>query len=236
MSRPRLAGARSALSIALLASGAAVLSGCGASASPATTSGGMHATAAGSSTTAATGYVLTTPSSISGWKLTAPSSSTTQKLQQGLSQAEQAVGGLSGTPVTGLYDDATDQTWVVFVGLEGSFKPAQLAKAAETAPVSTTDALGDRLTTSWVTNVATGPHGGEVACQQTVEIQAGLSTYAATGLAAEGTACFWMTSSTFGVVSMQPQANRNDWDFGWNGQQMDGYMVKVRTAVEQSAS
>ena len=229
MSRPRTMRARGALSMTLLATGAAALSGCSGAAST------TASTAAATATTAsATGYVLSAPSSIDGWKLTTPTSSTQQKMQQGLSQAEQAAGGVSGTPVTGLYDDTADQMWVVFVGLNGSgFDPSRLATAAEAEPVSTVDGIGDRTTTSWVTGVSGGPHGGQTDCQQTLEVQAGLSTYSASGLATTGSACYWMTATTFGVVTLYPQANRNDWDFGYTGQQMDGFMLKVRAAVEQ---
>ena len=244
MSRTRIPRARGALSLALLAAGAATLSGCSGShaaasspASPATAGAvddtGATATSISASPATSTGYVLSAPASIDGWALTTPTSSVGQQMRQGLSQAEQLVGGLSGTPVTGLYDDTADQMWVVFVGLNGSgFDPSVLATAAETAPVSTMDALGDRMTTSWVPGVTGGPHGGRTECQQTLEVQAGLSTAAATGLATTGSACFWMTGTTFGVVTLYPQANRNDWDFGYTGNQMDGFMLKVRAAVE----
>jgi hypothetical protein len=226
MSRTRTMRARGALSMPLLAAGAAALSGCSGATS--TTSSATAATAS------ATGYVLSAPSSIDGWKLTTPTSSTQQQMQQGLNQAEQAVGGVSGTPVTGLYDDTADQMWVVFVGLNGSgFEPSRLATAAEAVPVSTVDGIGDRTTTSWVTRVSGGPHGGQTDCQQTLEVQVGLSTYSASGLATTGSVCYWMTATTFGVVTLYPQANRNDWDFGYTGQQMDGFMLKVRAAVEQ---
>ena len=228
MSRTRVPRARGALSMALLASGTAVLGGCSGSAL--TTS---STAAPGARTAAATGYVLSTPSAIDGWALTTPTSSTEQQLRQGLSQAEQLVGEPAGTPVTGMYDDTADQMWVVFVGLNGSgFDPSRLATAAEAAPVSTMDAIGDRLSTSWVTGVSGGPHGGETDCQQTLEAQAGLSTYSATGLATTGSACFWMTATTFGVVTVYPQQDRSDWDFGYTGKQMDGFMLKVRAAVE----
>ena len=246
MRRTRIARARGALPIALLASGAAVLGGCsGTTSSASSTSSASPIPAAGATSTAvasgaaaqdggSAGYLLSTPSSVAGWKLTAPTSAVKQQMQQGLSQAEQAIGGLSGTPVTGLYDDTADQMWVVFVGLDGTgYQPSQLATAAETAPVSTMDAIGDRLTTSWVTGVSGGPHGGQADCQQTLVVQAGLSTSAATGLATTGSACYWMTGTTFGVVTLYPQQNRSDWDFGYSGQQMDGFMLKVRAAVEQ---
>lgn len=240
MSRTRVPRARGALSIALLASGAAVLGGCSGSASTTSSTAAASSASATSATAApatqnaaATGYVLSTPSSINGWALITPTSSTEQKMQQGLSQAEQLVGGVTGTPVMGLYNDTADQMWVVFVGLNGSgFDPSRLATAAEAAPVNTMDAIGDRLSTTWVTGVSGGPHGGETDCQQTLEAQAGLSTYSATGLASTGSACFWMTGTTFGVVTMYPQPSRTDWDFGYTGEQMDGFMLKVRAAVE----
>jgi len=255
MSSPRIAGARGALSIALLASGAAVLAGCSSnstsnanSTSTSTSTSplsGVGATRTADATSAndttgaagagAAGYVLKTPSSIAGWPLTTPTSTVQTKMQQGLSQAEQTVGGVSGTPVAGLYDDTTDQAWVVFVGVNGSgLDPARLAQAALTAPISTMDAIGDRLTTSWVPSVSAGPHAGVAECQETVMAQAGLSTYAATGLAAEGAACFWMTATTFGVVTIYPQQDSTNWDFGYSGKQMDAFMLKVRAAAEQA--
>ena len=245
MSRPRLTGARGALSLALLASGAAVLSGCTASPAPsASPFNGLHATDAttastnGTATGAAdadsTSYTLALPSSIAGWTLTTPNSDVRQEMQQGLSQAEQLVGGVSGTPVTGIYDDTADQLWVAFVGLNGSgYDPARLAQAAETVPIATTDASGDRILETWVTNVSGGPHGGTTECEQEVISAGGMSTDSASSLAAEGANCFWMTPATFGVVTVYPQANRNDWDFGYDAQQMDGFMLKVRAAVEQ---
>ena len=225
MSRPRTVGACGALSLAVLA-----LSGCsGSGSTPASSSTVAPATSR------AAGYVLSAPASVKGWQLTSPSSTTQQKMQQGLGQAEQAVGGVSGTPVMGLYDDTTDQDWLVFVGLNGSFDPAKLATAAEAAPTFSTDALGDRMSTTWVSTVSAGPNGGQVDCQQTQIVQAGLSTFAATGLAAEGTACYWMTPTTFGVVTIYPQANRNDWSFGYDAQQMDAFMLDVRAAAERRA-
>lgn len=251
MSSPRIAGARGALSIALLASGAAVLAGCSShSPSNANSNSNSPLSGVGATRTAGTagaagaadtsgagsvGYVLKTPSSIAGWSLTTPTSTVQAKMQQGLSQAEQTVGGVSGTPVAGLYDDTADQAWVVFVGVNGSgLDPARLQQAALTAPVSTMDAIGDRLTTSWLPSVSAGPHAGVAECQETVIAQAGLSTYAATGLAAEGAACFWMTSTTFGVVTIYPQQNSTNWDFGYSGKQMDAFMLKVRAAAEQA--
>lgn len=247
MSSPRIAGARGALSIALLASGAAVLAGCSSnstsnangnsnSTSPLGSAGSVGAArTAGTTGAGSAGYVLKAPSSIAGWALTTPTSSVQAKMQQGLSQAEQTVGGVSGTPVAGLYDDTTDQAWVVFVGVNGSgLDPARLQQAALAAPLSTMDAIGDRLTTTWVPSVSAGPHAGAAECQETVIAQAGLSTYAATGLAAEGAACFWMTPTTFGVVTIYPQQNSTNWDFGYSGKQMDGFMLKVRAAAEQA--
>lgn len=248
MSSPRIAGARGALSIALLASAAAALAGCSSNStsnshansnSPLSGVGATRTAGAadptGASGASSAGYVLKTPSSIAGWSLTTPTSTVQAKMQQGLSQAEQTVGGVSGTPVAGLYDDTTDQAWVVFVGVNGSgLDPARLQQAALTAPISTMDAIGDRLTTSWVPSVAAGPHAGAAECQETVMAQAGLSTYAATGLAAEGAACFWMTSTTFGVVTIYPQQNSTNWDFGYSGKQMDAFMLKVRAAAEQA--
>lgn len=250
MSSPRIAGARGALSIALLASGAAVLGGCSSNSTANTNSNadsntnsplsGVGATRAAGATGAggltgasSTAYVLKAPSSIAGWSLTTPTAAVEAKMQQGLSQAEQTVGGVSGTPVTGLYDDTTDQAWVVFVGVNGSgLDPTRLEQAALAAPVSTMDAIGDRLTTTWVPGVSGGPHTGAAECQETEMVQAGLSTYAATGLAAEGAACFWMTPTTFGVVTIYPQQNSTNWDFGYSGKQMDAFMLKVRAAAE----
>ena len=250
MSSPRMARTRGALITAVLASATAVLAGCSSNAntnvssplsglSTSRATGGPSSSAgpaADSTGTYSAAYALSVPSSIAGWALTTPSPQVEEKMQQGLSQAEQSVGGLSGTPVTGLYNDAADQAWVVFVGVNSKgLDPDRLKQAALAAPVSTLDAIGDRLTTSWVTGVSAGPHAGAAECQQTVMIQAGMSTEAATGLAAEGAACFWMTSTTFGVVTIYPQQDRNDWDFGYSGQKMDAFMLKVRAAAEQAA-
>ena len=156
-------------------------------------------------------------------------------MQQDLSQAEQLLDGVSGAPVMGLYDDTTDQMWVAFVGLNGSgYHPSELATDAAAAPVSTMDALADRLTTSWMPGMSGGPHGRTAECQQTLIAEAELSTHAATGLATKGAACFWMTPTTFGVVTLYPQQNRSDWGFGYDAQQMNGFMLKVRAAVKQS--
>jgi hypothetical protein len=235
MSRPREAGPRRALPLALLASAAcaAVLSGCSSPAGHASSSGGAAAGAsaapsARSGAAQSASYRLAAPAAIGGWKLTQPSADTLAKMKQGLGQAEQTVGGLSGTPVFGLYDDTADQAWVVFVGLNGSgYDPSVLTKAAQAAPVATTDAMGDRLTETWLPDSAGGPHGGRAACQESVE-------YAATGLAAEGSACFWLTPTTFGVVTIYPMQNSSRWDFGYSGKQMDGFMLEVRAAAEQA--
>lgn len=42
-----------------------------------------------------------------------------------------------------------------------------------------------------------------------------------------------MTSTTAGVVTVYPQANRSQWSFGYSARQMDGYLLTVRSAVEQ---
>lgn len=240
MSRPCSAGARrplsTALPAALLVLGAIVLTGCSKSSNPsAGSSGASGAGTAAADAVSAAHYVLDPPPSIGGWtRVASPDSQAEQEMQQGLSQAEQTVGGISGTPVYALYNDPQDQAWIAFVGVNGSgLDPQRLARAAAVAPVATTDGVGDRVTTSWVPDVAGGPHGGQTQCQQTLMQQAGLSTFAAGGLAATGSACFWMTATTFGVVTLLPQPNRSAWDFGWNGEQVDGYMLKVRAAVEQ---
>lgn len=240
MSRPRrLTGTRGALCLALLASGVAALAGCD-NRNSATSSPPGGSTAVGSPTagTAVTGasttsaanaasYVLTTPAKIGGWALTTPSSSVLQKMQQGLTQAEQLV-GVTGTPVLGLYDDPTDQAWVVFVGVNATgLDPSKLATAAEAIPVHTTDGVGDRLTTTWLPDEPGGPHGGQTDCNESV-------ISADDGLATQGADCFWMTPTTFGVVTLYPQANRTLTDFGWSGAQVDGFMLTVRAAVEQS--
>ncbi len=156
-------------------------------------------------------------------------------MQQGLSQAEAVVGGqLSGTPVLGLYDDSADQVWIAFVGLNGSgFDPGKLATAARALPKTETDDLGDQMTVSWVTNVSGGPHGGQTECQQALATQAGLNPDDL-AMVAMGSACFWMTPTTYGAVSIYPQAGSLNVPIeGYNGQQMDGFMLKVRAAVEQ---
>jgi hypothetical protein len=247
MCRTRLTRARGALSLALLASGAATLSGCSgsgpAAASSATATSATTAAVAAATAPAATlaasaataGYVLSTPSTVSGWNLTTPTSNTQQQMQQGLSQAEAVVGGqLSGTPVLGLYDDSADQVWIAFVGLNGSgFDPGKLATAARALPRTETDDLGDQMTVSWVTNVSGGPHGGQTDCQQALAKQAGLNPDDL-AMVAMGSACFWMTSTTYGAVSIYPQAGSLNVPIeGYNGQQMDGFMLKVRAAVEQ---
>lgn len=225
MSRPRPAGARAALPCALIA--AAALTGCGARSS-ATTAATIPPPAknAATATAAVPSYVLSTPSTIGKWTLTTPSATTQQKMQQGLSTAERTLGVSGGTPVMGLYDDSADQDWIVFLGLNGSgFDPAKLTAAADTPPQYDTDGTGDRVTTTWVPNLAAGPHAGHVDCNESV-VQSG-------GLAAEGATCYWMTSTTAGVVTIYPQANRSQWSFGYSAQQMDGYMLTVRSAVEQ---
>jgi hypothetical protein len=184
----------------------------------------------------ATGYVLSTPSTVGSWTLTTPSSNTQQEMQQGLSQAEAVVGGkLSGTPVMGLYDDSADQVWIAFVGLNGSgFDPSTLATAAQALPRTETDDLGDQMTVSWVPNVSGGPHGGQTDCQQALAKQAGLDP-ADLAMVAMGSACFWMTPTTYGAVSIYPQAGSMNIPVqGYNGQQMDAFMLKIRAAVEQS--
>ena len=237
MSRPRFTGARGALSLALLASGAAVLSGCNAQNSANTSAPGQGAASQRTAVTAAaateaaantaSSYVLTTPAKIGGWTLTAPSSSVLPKMQQGLDQAEQLV-GVTGTPVMGLYDDPTDQAWVVFVGVNAAgLDPSKLATVAEAAPEHTMDGVGDRVTSTWLPDEPGGPHGGQTDCNESV-IQAD------DGLATEGADCFWMTPTTFGVVTLYPKADRTLTDFGWSGAQMDGFMLTVRAAVEQS--
>jgi hypothetical protein len=228
LSRPRSAGARAALPSALIA--AAALTGCGAQSSVSTTAATAQAskaaTPAATPTPAAVHYVLSAPSTIGQWTLTTPTSTTQQKMQQGLSTAEQTLGISGGSPVMGLYNDSADQDWVVFLGMNGSgFDPSKLVTAANTAPRYTTDGTGDNVSWTWVPNLAGGPHGGQVECNESV-VSSG-------DLAAEGATCYWETATTGGVVTIYPQANRSQWDFGYSAKQMDGFMLTVRAAVEQ---
>jgi hypothetical protein len=210
LSRPRSAGARAALPSALIA--AAALTGCGAQSSVSTTAATAQAskaaTPAATPTPAAVHYVLSAPSTIGQWTLTTPTSTTQQKMQQGLSTAEQTLGISGGSPVMGLYND-----------------PSKLVTAANTAPRYTTDGTGDNVSWTWVPNLAGGPHGGQVECNESV-VSSG-------DLAAEGATCYWETATTGGVVTIYPQANRSQWDFGYSAKQMDGFMLTVRAAVEQ---
>ncbi|WP_035803584.1 hypothetical protein [Kitasatospora mediocidica] len=172
-------------------------------------------------------YRLSAPASAGGFPFHQASSASQQKMAAAEQQSAQQL-GISGTPVEALYDDAAEGEWVVFIGINNTggtpFDPSRLHARLWQQPATHDDGTGDRVTTSW-SDADPGPHGGRGICSQTLD-QSGT-------LAAEDSACLWMTAATFGEVTFYPQ--------GFNDRQLRGFsttdavnlMVSVRADVEQ---
>ena len=88
------------------------------------------------------------------------------------------------------------------------------------------DGTGDHVTVSGEPGTA-GPHGGSAICQQ-ILVESG-------GLAVEQSACYWLTPTTFGLITLYPKHDGDQWGFGWPATKIDGLMGTVRPEVERTA-
>lgn len=172
-------------------------------------------------------YRLGTPPSAGGYAFHQAASASQQKMSDAEQQIAQQL-GITGTPVEALYDDAADSEWIVFIGINagsgGGFDPAQLHAKLWQQPSTHLDGTGDRVTTSWE-DTDPGPHGGRGICSQTLE-QSG-------ALAAEDSACLWMTATTFGEVTFYPKGYSDRLLTGFTVVDAGNLMRAVRADVEQ---
>ncbi|WP_194893392.1 hypothetical protein [Catenulispora pinisilvae] len=102
------------------------------------------------------------------------------------------------------------------------FDPAKLT-AAQTAPPSFQDINGTRFTNNHVTTDP-GDHGGTAGCTSTLG-QSG-------AMAAESTACTWMTTTTFGGITYLPKPDLQQMVFGTGPETLGPIMRDIRAQVE----
>ena len=144
----------------------------GGSATSASTSGGARAGTSdvkANPTATPARWVLSMPASINGeQRLTDPDSQTRAELRQGIQQAEQNA-GLTGRPaISGIYDDAADDAWLVVIGVNGAgFDSGQLVANIDAQQPGI--AVGGSDETVTVKPATIGPHGGTAICEQTAE-------------------------------------------------------------------
>jgi hypothetical protein len=178
------------------------------------------------------GWVLSMPDEINGeQRLTNPTSTTQAKLQQGIQEAEQNA-GLTGRPaLSGIYDDAAADAWLVVIGVNGSgFSSSHLVASVDAEQPGFSKDGND--VTATVQPATVGPHGGTAICQQTSE---SIDTVDGTVSAATGT-CYWMTSTTFGVVTLITKEDAPTSDFFISASTVNSAMQYVRAAVETRAA
>lgn len=233
--------------VGLVGMGALALTGCGSSsgtvgslgkpgspgtAGPVGTSG--SAAAATGAATLATGaapgsadrWVLSAPSSVFGFPQIQPAPATLDKIKSLLAQHAAQL-GVSGPQVIAVYDDPTHDVYVIFAGYNGSgFVPDKLKAVFDVLPVTTDDGAGDRVTINSMM-IDPGPHGGTAGCSSSLG-QSGQ-------LAAESTACEWMTSTTLGVISYFPKPDHQKAVFGVGPDVMGKAMRELRDQVEHHA-
>ncbi|HEY2063741.1 MAG TPA: hypothetical protein VGH57_35570 [Amycolatopsis sp.] len=210
---------RPALAVVALLTTAALVA-CG----PGTTPGQPIAEQAAAATPA---YVLAPPATVHGDPIVPnPTSAAAAQMTKALTQATSDA-GVSGTPVRALYDDSADDAWLVVLGVNGrGFDPHKMLAIYGAAPQTRIDGTGDRLTVTGVPGTA-GAHGGSAVCQETVA-QGG-------PLAVEASVCYWLTPTTFGLVTLYPKHDGREWGFGWPATKIDALMTEVRPEVERQA-
>jgi hypothetical protein len=147
-------------------------------------------------------YKIRTPSVAGGWKISAsgPGGFTTADLQA--SRLQILVDGKARHAVAAFYDDPATSTdpntgiQVVFDGATGSLgNPAGLIARLRADPNLVTTLPGAIVT--WH-EVAPGPHGGRAAC--------GDVTDPAVSALARVPFCAWQTTTTFGQLTLLPNA------------------------------
>ncbi|MEY9932744.1 hypothetical protein ABH926_007395 [Catenulispora sp. GP43] len=173
------------------------------------------------------GWTLSAPNSVFGFAQIQPQASNLTKIRSELAASSAQLGVAGRTPVIAVYDDPTHDVYVIFAGYNGSgFDPAKLTAKFGKMPSTSDDGAGDRMTTN---NVQTdpGPHGGTAGCSSVLD-QSG-------ALAAESTACEWMTSTTMGSVSYYPKGDNQKMVFGTGPEVMGKVMRDLRNLVEHNS-
>ncbi|MCO5998528.1 hypothetical protein [Actinoallomurus rhizosphaericola] len=223
MSRPRSRAVYGAVALACVLTATA----CG----PDHASGGGGPRASAGAPTRATAapaapakaYVLTTPPRIGAYPRYRMTADQQRMLAQALAGQTRAL-GISGTQISAVYEDKADQLYAVFAGLNGSgFDPATLHAKLWRPPQ--TQVVGTaRMTSSWE-DTDPGPHGGAAICNQTLG-QSGM-------IAAEGTSCSWMSTTTFGVVFLRQPRGARQIFYNQTAANIGPIMRKIRAAVER---
>lgn len=203
----------------------------GSAAATATTSpANSPVTIPGSATPSPTtpAWKLSIPNTINGeQRLTNPTAQTQTELQQGIQKAEQYAGITTGTVVSGIYNDPADDAWLVVIGVNGSdFNSTHLVTSVKDSQPGV--AIGDAASTSIAEPATAGPHGGTALCQQTSmtidTVDGAISSQTGT--------CYWMTPTTFGVVSLITKVGSPITAFFISAAKVNSIMQYVRPAVE----
>lgn len=168
-------------------------------------------------------WALTAPDSLFGFQRIQPSADIVDKVKQDLATHSAAI-GVSGTPVIAVYDDPTHDVYLILAGYNGSgYDPARMESAYQKLPVHTDDGAGDHIVVNDMT-VDPGPHGGTAGCQSTL-IETG-------DLAAEGTLCSWLTTTTLGSITYYPKPDHSRVVTGAGPEVMGKVMRDARDQVE----
>ncbi|MEY9889829.1 hypothetical protein ABIA31_003486 [Catenulispora sp. MAP5-51] len=203
--------------------GTAPAGGGGSTGGSASAGGGASA----SGDPAGGGWTLSAPSSVFGFAQIQPQASNLAKIQSELADSSAQLGVTGSAQVIAVYDDPTHDVYLIFAGYNGSgFDPAKLTAKFEKMPSTTDDGAGDRFTTNSV-RTDPGPHGGTAGCSSVLG-QAG-------ALAAESTACEWMTSTTMGSISYYPKNDGQKMVFGTGPDVMGKVMRDLRNLVEHNS-
>jgi hypothetical protein len=171
-------------------------------------------------------WVITAPNTLFGFQQIQPSAAIVDKVQNDLATHSASI-GVSGTPVIAVYDDPTHDVYLIFAGYNGGgFDPARMASAYQTLPVHTEDGAGDHVVINNMV-IDPGAHGGSAGCQSTL-IETG-------GLAAEGTLCSWLTTTTLGSITYYPKPDHLQTVTGTGPEVMGKVMRDLRDQVEHRA-
>lgn len=172
---------------------------------------------------AAQGWALSVPDSVLGLTRYQPPGSMLQTITSALRSNTAPLGVTGGTPVIGVYDDPKYDVYIIVAGYNGAgFDPSKLT-AMESAPPSVKNVNGTRFTENHVT-INPGDHGGTAGCSSSL----GQSW----AMAAESTACLWMTATTFGSVTYLPKPDHQKMVYGTGPEVLGPVMRSIRAQVE----
>ncbi|MEV7436097.1 hypothetical protein [Streptomyces griseoviridis] len=192
---------------------------------PAAVAGGPAASGRESGNRAGNGLTLTVPDSAAGLARFRPPAAPLAKLTGALDRTAAEL-GITGSAVEAVYDDPGQGGYLVFAGLNGSGYDPSALKRMDQVPATRQDGTGDRITQDWQPT-ATGDHGGQAGCQETM-IGSG-------GLAALSSSCLWLTPTTFGLVTYYPNTRSDHFLTNTPAGVVAPLMRKVRDAVERPA-